>query len=90
MSGGDACGDNIAIMNAAGYDVTTAGNHEFDYGLDQFAKFREMANFPIMSANAYKDNSLLCAGDGNNGANVGLTLKYPELEYAASRYTRAG
>lgn len=25
----------IQIMNAVGYDVTTIGNHEFDYGVDQ-------------------------------------------------------
>lgn len=25
----------IKIMNAVGYDVTTIGNHEFDYGVDQ-------------------------------------------------------
>ena len=25
----------IKIMNAVGYDVTTIGNHEFDYGIDQ-------------------------------------------------------
>ena len=25
----------IQIMNAVGYDVTTIGNHEFDYGIDQ-------------------------------------------------------
>ncbi len=63
--------DVIKIMNAADYDVMAAGNHEFDFGLDQFAKLRDMANFPIISANTVKDGALLCAdGDKNNGANV--------------------
>ena len=26
----------IALMNAAGYDIATLGNHEFDYGMEQF------------------------------------------------------
>lgn len=63
--------DVITIMNAAGYDVMAAGNHEFDYGLDHFKELRDMANFPIISANTYKDGAILCAdGDKNNGANV--------------------
>ncbi len=63
--------DVITIMNAAGYDVMAAGNHEFDYGLEQFAKLRQQAQFPIISANTYKDGALLCADGGkNNGANV--------------------
>ncbi len=60
----------ITIMNAAGYDVMAAGNHEFDYGLDHFKELRDMASFPIISANTYKGDALLCAGGDNNGANV--------------------
>ena len=36
----------IDIMNEVGYDVATIGNHEFDYGMDQFMALREKANFP--------------------------------------------
>ena len=60
----------IKIMNAAGYDVMAAGNHEFDYGLGHFKELRDMANFPIISANTYKGDALLCADGDNNGANV--------------------
>ncbi len=61
----------IKIMNAAKYDVMAAGNHEFDYGLDRFKELRDLANFPIISANTYKGDALLCAdSDKNNGANV--------------------
>ena len=41
----------IDIMNAVGYDVATIGNHEFDYGMDQFMALREKAEFPYVSAN---------------------------------------
>ena len=41
----------IDIMNAVGYDIATIGNHEFDYGMDQFMALREKAEFPYVSAN---------------------------------------
>lgn len=41
----------IDIMNEVGYDVMTPGNHEFDYGMDRFMELRDMAKFPIVSAN---------------------------------------
>jgi len=41
----------IDIMNEVGYDVMTPGNHEFDYGMDRFFELRDMADFPIVSAN---------------------------------------
>ena len=48
----------IDIMNEVGYDVATPGNHEFDYGMEQFFALTEQANFPYVSAN-FVDN------DGN-------------------------
>lgn len=39
------------IMNALGYDVMTAGNHEFDYGADQLLVLESMLEFPMISAN---------------------------------------
>ena len=41
----------IDIMNYVGYDVAAIGNHEFDYGMDQFTSLREKAEFPYVSAN---------------------------------------
>lgn len=41
----------IDFMNAAGYDYATLGNHEFDYGMDQFAKLADEADFPYVSCN---------------------------------------
>ena len=51
--------DVIEMMNAAGYDVMAAGNHEFDYGTEQLLKLKEAADFPILSANVKKDGSSL-------------------------------
>lgn len=39
----------IDIMNAAGYDAMTLGNHEFDHGWFQLINLIEMAQFPILS-----------------------------------------
>ncbi len=42
----------VEIMNAAGYDFTTLGNHEFDYGMDQLMYLmNEVATFKALSAN---------------------------------------
>ena len=41
----------IDIMNRVGYDVATPGNHEFDYGMEQFLSLVERANFPYVSCN---------------------------------------
>jgi 5'-nucleotidase len=34
-----------------GVDAMTVGNHEFDFGLDNFLRLKERANFPFLSAN---------------------------------------
>ena len=45
--------DVIKLMNAAGYDLATVGNHEFDYGMDEFFERTNMADFPYISCNFY-------------------------------------
>lgn len=47
----------IKLMNAAGYDVATLGNHEFDYGMEGCIAVREWANFPYVSANFYHEEN---------------------------------
>ncbi len=42
----------VEIMNAAGYEYTTLGNHEFDYGMDQLKYLmNDVAEFKVLSAN---------------------------------------
>ena len=41
----------IEYMNALGYDLLTAGNHDFDKSYTELKKRAEEANFPILGAN---------------------------------------
>jgi len=45
----------IELMNAAGYDVATLGNHEFDYGMERALELVGKAQFPYVSANFYHE-----------------------------------
>ena len=49
----------IEMMNAVGYDIATLGNHEFDFGYDKLMENLKDANFPVISANVYKDGKLI-------------------------------
>jgi len=44
----------MAAMNQLGYEASTLGNHEFNYGLDFLAKSLAGANFPVVCANVAK------------------------------------
>ena len=55
----------IALMNAAGYDLATLGNHEFDYGMEGRINVTDnWANFPYVSCNFYHEK------DGVKGETV--------------------
>ena len=41
----------IELMNAAGYDAATPGNHEFDNGMDRAKELMRDADFPYLSCN---------------------------------------
>ena len=45
----------IALMNAAGYDAATLGNHEFDYGMDGAMNIINWAEYPYLSCNFYHE-----------------------------------
>ena len=49
--------DAVTMMNAAGYDVATIGNHEFDYGYAQLKTNLESAKFEVVCANVLQDGS---------------------------------
>ncbi|MEC5200460.1 2',3'-cyclic-nucleotide 2'-phosphodiesterase/3'-nucleotidase [Arthrobacter sp. PL16] len=40
-----------AAMNALGYDATTLGNHEFNYGIPLLRTYEEQLGFPLLGAN---------------------------------------
>ena len=52
----------IELMNAAGYDLATLGNHEFDYGMEGAMAAIEAADFPYVSCNFYHEENGV-AGD---------------------------
>ena len=55
----------IDLMNAAGYDLATLGNHEFDYGQEGRINITDSwAKYPYVSCNFYK------MADGVRGENV--------------------
>lgn len=41
----------VEIMEKVGYDIAVPGNHEFDYGMEQFLKLAEEADYNYISAN---------------------------------------
>ncbi|MFJ6001637.1 bifunctional metallophosphatase/5'-nucleotidase [Arthrobacter sp. NPDC092385] len=40
-----------AAMNAMGYDATTLGNHEFNYGVPLLRTYEDQLDFPLLGAN---------------------------------------
>ena len=54
----------IQLMNAAGYDLATLGNHEFDYDMEGCMAAIQEADFPYVSCNFYHE------ADGVRGENV--------------------
>lgn len=71
----------INIMSTAGYQLATPGNHEFDYGMTQFLKLAEEAEFPYVTCNFHPtDNDKRIFSDshvfeigGQRVAFVGIT-----------------
>ncbi len=53
----------ITAMNTVGFDASTLGNHEFNYGLDFLMKSLAGANFPVISANIVKNEGASPAAD---------------------------
>lgn len=45
----------IAAMNTLGFDASTLGNHEFNYGLSFLMKSLDGAAFPVINANIVKE-----------------------------------
>lgn len=41
----------LAAMTRMGYTVATPGNHDYNFGIDAFARMRRSAGFPYVSAN---------------------------------------
>lgn len=65
------------ILNKVGYNASALGNHEFDHGYKQIKQFRDIATYPLISANALDPDGKLIADDDSlvmqvNGIRVGI------------------
>ncbi len=74
----------ILAMNAMGFDSTTIGNHEFNYGMALLDKAESEADFPFLSANVvrrfttapYYKPYVIYDVEGVKVAILGLTTDY--------------
>ena len=69
----------VELMNLAGYDVVSLGNHEFDYGYDNIKALEKDADFTIVAANieyngrpAFEDHMIFTTPDGTKIGVFGL------------------
>ena len=80
--------DAITMMNAAGYDVVTLGNHEFDYGYDQIVSNMKAFNGKVLCANVLKDGKSIYDGHTiieKGGVKIGFFgLETPEASTKAN------
>ena len=81
--------DAISMMNAAGYDVATLGNHEFDYGYEQLVQNMNQADFEVLcadvldkSGNTIYDGHTIIEKDGVKIGFFGLVT--PEAQTKAN------
>ncbi|MBQ4157115.1 MAG: bifunctional metallophosphatase/5'-nucleotidase, partial [Clostridia bacterium] len=49
----------VKLMNAAGYDIATLGNHEFDYDMEGTMNVIEWAEYPYVSCNFYHEENFV-------------------------------
>ncbi len=79
----------VRCLNLMGLQAMCIGNHEFDFGQDNFHRLVALAKFPILSANIYvKDTGrrlappyiLFTLRDGTRAAAFGLTSRDTAVE----------
>ena len=69
----------VDLMNAAGYDIATFGNHEFDYGFDNLvklmgdAKFKVIGNICYNGKPTFNDTTIITTSSGLKVGFLGLT-----------------
>ncbi len=75
----------VTLMNAAGYDISTVGNHDLDYGWEQMEKNLKPAEFKVICANILEGDKPLfdpsMMYEAENGLKVGFfALDTPETQ----------
>ena len=51
--------ERAEILNKMNYDAMAVGNHEFDFGLDEAKKYKQILKFPLLSSNTYVNGARL-------------------------------
>ena len=81
-------GSAIAMMNAAGYDVATIGNHEFDYGWEQLKENAAKASFKVLCADVLENGEPIFDGHTvieKGGVKIGFFgMETPEAQTKAN------
>ncbi|MBQ6441332.1 MAG: 5'-nucleotidase C-terminal domain-containing protein [Lachnospiraceae bacterium] len=77
--------DAITMMNAAGYDVATIGNHEFDFGEEVLSNNLKKAKFQLICANLTKDGKELLPASWTYKTKGGKTIGFFGLDTAESQ-----
>ena len=82
--------DAVTMMNAAGYDVVTLGNHEFDYGYAQLKENMSKAKFKVVCADVFNEDGTpifdaSCTYTTKSGVKVGFFgMETPETQTKAN------
>ena len=80
---------DVRCLNLMGLQAMCVGNHEFDFGQDNFRRLAALAKFPILSANIYVRDTgrrfappylLFTLRDGTRAAAFGLTSRDTPVE----------
>ena len=58
LSSSDQGTTMIGLMQAAGYDALLPANHEFNFGMKQVKRLKELAGFPFLGANVQSPDTL--------------------------------
>ena len=72
--------DAVLMMNEAGYDVATLGNHEFDYGYEQLVTNLKAANFKIVCADIFEGGKLVWEPNWMYESKSGLKIGFFGLD----------
>ncbi|MCD8105993.1 MAG: bifunctional metallophosphatase/5'-nucleotidase [Lachnospiraceae bacterium] len=70
----------VELMNIAGYDVVTLGNHEFDYGYENLVTILEEAEFAVVNTNILYNDENAFDGSTTITTEGGLTIGFFGVE----------
>ena len=70
----------VELMNAAGYNFVTLGNHEFDFGSDQLKANMEKGEFKVVCADVYENGELLFDASAVYETKSGVKLGFFGME----------